>query len=58
MMPTQPQKRPVGRPRLDPTGKQNTHGVKLTPAEADYLRKLAGSVNAGIRKLVTTAMQS
>lgn len=51
-----PLKRGRGRPRLDPTGVLATHAVKLSPTEAEFLRELGGSVNGGLRKLVTKAM--
>lgn len=56
MKTSEPKKRPVGRPRLDPSGTQETKPVKLTPAECIFLRKTYGSVNAGVRALVTQAM--
>lgn len=51
-----PPKRPRGRPRKDPTGIVQTQPIKLTPTEAQFLRELGGSVNAGMRLLVERAM--
>lgn len=53
---TTPPKRGRGRPRTDPTGVQNTHGVKLSPTEAEFLRELGGSVSGGVRVLVARAI--
>lgn len=49
-------KRGRGRPRLDPTGTQKSRVVKLTPTESTWLSDTYGSVNRGVRKLVTAAM--
>jgi len=51
-------KRGPGRPRLDPSGVQAPCCVKLTPEEQTFLRGYGGSVNAGVRKLVTEKMES
>ena len=53
---TQQPKRGRGRPRTDPAGVQNTHGVKLSPSEVEFLQQLGGSVSGGVRVLVTRAM--
>lgn len=50
-------KRGPGRPRLDPNGVQAPCCVKLTPEEQTFLRGYGGSVNAGVRKLVTEKME-
>lgn len=47
-----------GRPRLDPSGVQAPCCVKLTPEEQTFLRGYGGSVNAGVRKLVTEKMEA
>ena len=52
----QQQKRGPGRPRLDPAGVQKSRIVKLTPAESSWLSDTYGSVNRGVRKLVTAAL--
>lgn len=49
-------KRPVGRPPSDPSGTQVAKTVRLTPAEVEYLTRVYGSVNAGVRALVTRDM--
>jgi hypothetical protein len=51
-------KRPPGRPKLPAGSRQVKASVWLYPAEVERLTARYGSVNAGIRKLVTTAMQS
>lgn len=55
-MPAPPKKRPPGRPKLDPSGKQVPQSVRLTPAEIEHLRRTGGSVNAGVRRLVERDM--
>ena len=51
-----PKKRGPGRPRLDPAGTQVSQHIKLTPTEIKWLRSQYGSVNAGVRALVTRDM--
>jgi hypothetical protein len=48
---TPPAKR--GRPPLDPSGAQQPVRVRLTPDEQARLRAEFGSVNAGIRKILS-----
>jgi hypothetical protein len=55
-MKTTESKRPVGRPVADPTGKQAKTTVNLSPAEKLHLVNRFGSVNAGVRALVTRDM--
>jgi len=55
-MSTNENKRGPGRPRLDPSGVQAPYCVKLSPEERAFLRKYGGSVNGGVRKLVTEKM--
>lgn len=52
---TGPKRRP-GRPTADPSGKQTPYSIRLTPKEAAHVRKIGGSVNAGIRLLVVASM--
>lgn len=54
---TQPPKRTVGRPRLDPTGLQVPQSIRLTPTEIEHLRELGGSVNRGVQQLVRESME-